>query len=95
MSDPKTLEEQKVFIKGCVCSNLVGHVDSDFGIWSNGIADCRTLGEQAVFIDCCLTVASKDDRPQKMQYDPKVLQASLAEMPLPSIFWFDEPDSKT
>ncbi len=94
-NDSSALNEAEIFVKGCVREILTSSVNSEFDIWSDGIADYRTLGEQAVFIDCCIAIASKSDRPQKMQYDLKALQASLSEMPLPPIFWFEEPDSKT
>lgn len=76
------------FVTGCVRETLVSFVNCEFDIWSEGIADHRTLAEQAVFIDCGLAVASSSDRPVKMQYKLELPKMSF----LPIVF--DEPDIK-
>jgi hypothetical protein len=86
-SNIQGLEEENNFVKGCVYATLVGHVDSDFGIWSEGLTDHRTLGEQAVFIDCCLAIVSLSNRPQKMIGIGDITK-ELLKMPLSDFSFF-------
>lgn len=82
------------FVNGCVRETLITFVNDKFDIWSEGIADHQTLGEQAVYIDCCLTIKSCGDRPVRMQYklDKLELPGGMSFLP---IFDVDDPKSVT